>query len=396
MAPVPAACSALADQVAALEAEERSLRAALASLSGFAAWATLVRLSRVQDDLDNRFRPALRECIELGPLADRLFPGELLVMDGNCVDSSAAAGDRVVQLWEVTSSGATVSDRHPATTVTGTWFPIHRPEDASMPLPQQFGITVLSTDLDGLLAAALDATADVPCDFRSAPISSTAVPSGGPLRVEVALGPQLRFTEAQVTAWVIEAFPPHSQTLSAGGVDAVVSMTGAGASLINSGVRGTVMGSVSFPGNPLLGALTVPFSIGVGASVRASVAVARGGPPPNVSIPPLGQIVEVVPLGPPEIHLSGDLSQLGALATLVSGPLGAFVTDLVMSQLRQIMERELPKAVAHAFALPALPAGVTLTIRQLSITPWEIFFQPTLGGFGTVLSTFTPPPMPPA
>jgi anti-sigma factor RsiW len=94
MAPVPAACSALADQVAALEAEERSLRAALANLSGFAAWATLVKLSRVQDDLDNRFRPALRDCIELGPLADRLFPGELLVMDGNCVDSSAGRAHR--------------------------------------------------------------------------------------------------------------------------------------------------------------------------------------------------------------------------------------------------------------------------------------------------------------
>lgn len=40
MAPVPAPCSALADEVAALEAEERSLRAALPNLSGFAVWAT--------------------------------------------------------------------------------------------------------------------------------------------------------------------------------------------------------------------------------------------------------------------------------------------------------------------------------------------------------------------
>jgi hypothetical protein len=393
MAPVPAPCSALADQVAVLEAEERSLRAALANLSGFAAWAALGRLSRLQDDLENKFRPALRDCIEF---ADRLFPGELLVMDATGVDPTAATGDRMIQLWEVTSSGATVSGRHPVAWVTGTWFPIQRPEDGSMPLPQQFGITVLSTDAAGLLAAALDATADVPCDFRSAPISSTAVPSGGPLRVEVVLGPQLRFTADQVTAWVIEAFTPHSQPLSAGGVDAVISMTGASASLINGGIRGTVMGSVSFPGNPLLGALTVPFSIGVGASVRTPVAVARGGPPPNVSTPPLGQIVEVAPLGPPDIHLTGDLGPLGPLATLMSNALGAFVTDLVMTQLRQIMQRELPQAVAHALALPALPAGVTLTIRQLSITPWEISFQPTLGGFGTVLSTFTPPPIPPA
>jgi hypothetical protein len=392
MAPVPAPCSALADQVAALEAEERSLRAALAN-SGFAAWAALGRLSRLQDDLENKFRPALRDCIEF---ADRLFPGELLVMDATGVDPTAATGDRMIQLWEVTSSGATVSGRHPVALVSGTWFPIQRPEDGSMPLPQQFGITVLSTDAAGLLAAALDATADVPCDFRSAPISSTAVPSGGPLRVEVVLGPQLRFTADQVTAWVIEAFTPHSQPLSAGGVDAVISTTGASASLINGGIRGTVTGSVSFPGNPLLGALTVPFSIGVGASVRVPVSVARGGPPPNVSIPPLGQIVEVAPLGPPEIHLTGDLGPLGPLATFVSNALATFVTDLMMTQLRQIMQRELPQAVAHALALPALPAGVTLTIRQLSITPWEISFQPTLGGFGTVLSTFTPPPIPPA
>jgi hypothetical protein len=393
MGPVPAPCSAVADEVAALEAEARSLRAALPDLSGFAAWGTLGRLSRIHDDLDNKFRPALRDCIGF---ADRYFPGELLVMDATGVDPTAATGDRMIQLWEVTSSGPTVSGRHPVAPVTGTWFPIQRPEDGSMPLPQQFGITVLTADPAGLLAAALDATADVPCDFRSVPISSSAVPSGGPLRVEVALGPQLRFTAAQVNAWVIEAFTPHSQNLSAGGVDAVVSITGASATLINSGIRGTVMGSVSFPGNPLLGALTGPFSIGVGASVRAPVAVARGGPPPNVSIPPLGQIVEVAPLGPPEIHLTGDLSPLGPLATFVSNALAAFVTELVMSQLRQIMQRELPKAVTRALALPAIPAGVTVTIRQLSINPWEILFQPTLGGFGTVLSTFTPPPVPPA
>jgi hypothetical protein len=64
MATVPAACSALADEAAALEAEERSLRAALANLSGFAAWATLVRPSRVQDDLD-KFRLPLRGCIDI-------------------------------------------------------------------------------------------------------------------------------------------------------------------------------------------------------------------------------------------------------------------------------------------------------------------------------------------
>jgi hypothetical protein len=38
MDPVPAGCFPLADQVAALEAEERSLRAALANLPGLAAW----------------------------------------------------------------------------------------------------------------------------------------------------------------------------------------------------------------------------------------------------------------------------------------------------------------------------------------------------------------------
>jgi hypothetical protein len=113
---------------------------------------------------------------------------------------------------------------------------------------------------------------------------------------------------------------------------------------------------------------------------------------PNVSLPPLGQIVEVAPLGPPEIHLTGDLGPLGPLATFVSSALADFATDVVMGQLRQIMQRELPKAVAHAFAQPALPPGVTVTVRQLSITPWEISFQPTLGGFGTVLSTSTPAP----
>jgi hypothetical protein len=383
MAPVPGACSALADEVAALEAQEASLRTTLASLSGFAAWATLVRLSSVREELD-KYRQTLAGCVEH---ADSLFPGELVVVDVTGVAPTAATGDRVVQLWEVTASGATVVDA--LRMVTGTWFPIIRP------LPQQFGITVLSTDLAGLLAAALDPTTDVPCDFRSAPISSTAVPSGGPLRVEVALGPHVRFAAAQVNAWVVEALPPHSQPLSASVVDAVVSMTGASASLVDGGVRCTVTGSASFPGNPLLATLTVPFSIGVGANVRAPAAVAPSGPPPSVSIPPRGQLVEVMPMGTPDIYLSGDLGPLGPLATLVSHALAAFVTDLVMTQLRQIIDRELPQAVARALALPALPAGVTLTIRQLSITPAAITLQPTLGAFGTTLSRFTAPPPPP-
>lgn len=360
MPPVPAPCSALADQVASIEAEEASLRAALADLTGFVAWTALVRLSRVRDELA-KFRTALAACIEH---ADSVFPGELVVIDLAGADPTPATGDRVIELWEVTSAGAAVHEYAP---VTGTFFALTRP------LPQQCGITVLATDM-----ARLAAGSDVPRDFQSAPITPTALPLDGPLRVEVMLGPQVRLTVTEVNGWVAGAALPDSQPLPGVLGGAIVSVTGRSAALIDDGIRGTVTGSLQVQMSPFLGAVMVPFSISVGVAVRISTA-------------PLSHIVELAPLGPPEIHLTGDL---GPLASALSSAAGDFVTGLVMNQLQEIVERELPAAVAHALALPALPVGATVTIRQLAITPPAISFQPTLGTFGTALSTFTAPPIP--
>jgi hypothetical protein len=76
MPSVPTPCSALADQLAALEADEESLRAALPNLSGFAAWAALVRLSRIPRELD-KFRSSLAGCIDIAQ-TDGLLPAPKL------------------------------------------------------------------------------------------------------------------------------------------------------------------------------------------------------------------------------------------------------------------------------------------------------------------------------
>lgn len=359
MPPVPAACSAIAERVAALEAEEASVRATVAGLTGFSAWKALARLGRLSRTLAAS-RKALTACIEH---ADTLFPGELVVIDLDEADPNSANNDRVIELWESTSSGVAVREFAP---VTGTAFSLTRP------LPEQFGITVLATDMAGLAAGS-----DTARDFRSAPISPGSVPADGPLRIEVLLGPTVRLTAAEINAWIGQAIRPHRQPLH-GVPDAVVSVAGASAGLVDGGIRGTITGSITVR-HPLLGSRTVPFSISVGVGVR-------------ISTVPLSPVVELSEMGSLVFH---TVPEFEPLTSVLSNTAGAFVTGVVLDELRQILQRELPKALAEVLALLSLPDEVTLTIRKLSISPEEMSFQPTLGAFGTALSTFTPPPFPP-
>jgi hypothetical protein len=77
MPPVPPACQPLADDVAALEAQELQLRAQAASLTGAAAWTALAALGQVRLRLDES-RANLAECIRQNSAA---LQATLVVID---------------------------------------------------------------------------------------------------------------------------------------------------------------------------------------------------------------------------------------------------------------------------------------------------------------------------
>jgi hypothetical protein len=84
----------------------------------------------------------------------------------------------------------------------------------------------------------------------------------------------------------------------------------------------------------------------------------------------------------------------GVLSSLVNG-LRGMLAPLFADQVRNAARKQLPALLTKSLVLPALPVGVTVSLRKLSIDATGISFQSALGAIGTVLSTFHPPAIPP-
>jgi hypothetical protein len=63
------------------------------------------------------------------------------------------------------------------------------------------------------------------------------------------------------------------------------------------------------------------------------------------------------------------------------------VVDLVQDS---VLNPAVLAAVAGAFGLPALPAGVVVSMRRIAIHSTEVRFFPALGAFGGLPSTLSP------
>jgi hypothetical protein len=92
-----------------------------------------------------------------------------------------------------------------------------------------------------------------------------------------------------------------------------------------------------------------------------------------------------------------------SLTTTDTGPMAVFFaqlaqtwiplwTPMVCGYLNSVLNSAILTAVAGAFGLPALPAGVIVSMRSIAIHSTEIRFLPSLGAFGGLFSRLPPFP----
>jgi hypothetical protein len=118
----------------------------------------------------------------------------------------------------------------------------------------------------------------------------------------------------------------------------------------------------------------------------------------NVSVAPAvdpgaGDVVQFVSVSDPIVQVLGGISPV---VNVLLGTMKSFISNTLVTQMQRAIPKQIPALVAAALALPALPDGVTLSLRKLQFNNSAVTFQPALGALGTVLSSFKPPVIPPA
>lgn len=354
MPPLPQECQALAAEIAALGTSDQNLRAQLATLVGAEAWAALAQLGQTRSDLSQK-QAQLNTCIRNHSAA---FQANLVVMD--LKSDGAPQPTRVAHLWEIAPTGTVQRD---ASAVSSNAFSF------AGPLPAQLGISVMTTGVADVVGP----------DFRSPPIAASALTGPGPVRIEVVLGPQVRIEAADLSRLIASAFTPMSNQVELPGASANVSIVTADAKLLAGGIIGSVNGQIEIR-DPLGSISRLPFSGSATLSLVPS------------AVPGSIDLCDVITVIDPVVDVPG-LS--GTLLSAILAAVRGWVSEVLTNQLRQIVRRELPAAVAMTFVLSNLPTDVTVSVRRLQIDPSAITFQPALGAFGTTLSTFHSPVIPP-
>jgi hypothetical protein len=351
MPPIPQACQGLASDVAALEAADQALRAQLTNLTGAAAWATLAQLGQGRLALERK-RTELQTCIRHNTAA---FQANLIVMD--LAPPPAASPNRIAHLWEIAPVGPT---RRETSTVQANAFSF------TGPLPNQLGISIATTGDPDILGP----------DFRSVAIAATNLPAQGAIRVEVVLGPVLRIEQAEISRWAA-VYTQRSHRIDGGSFQADISVMTAEATLATGGIVVRLTGQVE----------SGTFGLSSRSAFSASATV---GLVPSAA-PGITDLCDLITVQSITVDLPDTFGGMSTLVSLIRPELERILTE----HLRAIIRRELSAAITNALVLSALPSDVTLSIRQLSIDPAAITFQPALGTIGTSLSTFTPPAIPP-
>jgi hypothetical protein len=359
----PPATTDCSDQSAAVEALKQRFNALAVqanATTGQAVWPVLCELGEVERLL-TQARKALASCVESAAASPTptstgvtgpLVTGTLLTLAG-C--SGAPPGSQQATLWDLTDPTAGSQ----TVAIIDGQFGFDRE------LAAQAAITVATvgeTDVTGL-------------DFRSVALSG---PTSAPLHLEVVLGPTVTITAAELNAALAALTPIVAPSLQGSGVDVIPSIATIGVEL-SAGVVSVLAGG-SITGT----VLGFPLA-GLAFSGRADLQLAPATTPDDA------QIIDVELTKPVEVQFSGSL--LASLAGVLSPLFEPLLAAIGMAQLRDEMRRRIPVAVADAFALAALPATCTLTLRSVTVSEQGITLQPALGCIGDALSTYDPPPI---
>jgi len=351
--PVPQACQALADQLSTLQAQDQALRTKLASLTGADAWAALAQLGQIRQQITT-VQSQLNACIAANSAA--------LQANFVVIDISGAGGpvpSRVANLWEITSTGTTLSD---TTTVNGNAFSFKGP------LPTQFGLSVLTSGVADVIGP----------DFLSAALAAADFAGKPAIRLETVLGPELKIDATNIATSIAAAFTPVNINLTVAGIaNGTISVQTLDASATSAGIQLRANGQIE---------ITVA---GTGTTRATASGTTTLSLVPSAT-PTAADIFDVATVSDVDVEITGS-RVLAAITSIIKSSLAG----LIQSQLRDLFRKLLPSLVLQALVLPNLPDGVILCIRQLSADSTGITVQPALAAVGTVLSTFRPPTIPP-
>jgi len=351
--PVPQACQAIADQLSTLEAQDQALRTQLANLTGADAWAALVQLGQIRQQI-TVVQSQLNACIAANSAA---LQANFVVIDVS--GAGGPAPSRVANLWEITPTATTLSD---TSTVSGNSFSFKGP------LPTQFGLSVLTSGVADIIGP----------DFLSAALAAADFAGNPAIRLETVLGPELKIDAATIATSIAGAFTPVNINLSVSGIaNGTLSVQTLDASATSEGIQLRANGQLD---------ITV---VGTGSN-RATVSGNTTLSLVPSATPTAADIFDVVTVSDVTVEITGS-AVLAAIAAIIKSSLAG----LIQNQLRDLFRKLLPSLVLQALVLPNLPNGVILCIRRLAADPTSITVQPALAAAGTVLSTFHPPTIPP-
>jgi hypothetical protein len=139
-------------------------------------------------------------------------------------------------------------------------------------------------------------------------------------------------------------------------------------------------GTVQPPGSPG-GSGPIPFQFSVTVTLTPSA---------DMNVPT--KVCKVAAVSRPSLTTTAS-GPLATVFALVAQTLGPLLTDRVFDLLQDsVLNPAVLTAVAGAFGLPALPAGVVVSMRGIVIHSTEVRFFPALGAFGGLPSTLSPFP----
>jgi hypothetical protein len=343
--PIPAQCQTIADQIAELEGERENLK----GLAGAEKWAALQKNANLARQILKK-QEELDRCIVTHTTG---YATEVVVLDLTGSTVVPAEG----RMWQLSAPGAQST--------------IETSSVANGRISFAHGGSISGKSIGISIEDAPNAIFTGPL-FRSGPF--TTLPPGSPADpaglIEIGVPAAVQIPAATLSSRLPA---PAAFSLPAGvSITSLALSLGSGTATIT--VNASMMVSLGF-----LGTITLPFTYALTFAIVPSF---------NMNV--VTEVCLVVPSGPARMTTS-----LGGFLSFILGSLSpAFepmLTGTVVPALQSAINGVLLSTAASVVSLPALPAGVVLSMRRVVITPAGVAMFPSIGAYGGLLNKLTFP-----
>jgi hypothetical protein len=343
--PVPSQCQPIADQIEQLQGEREDVT----GLAGAEKWAALQNNARIAREIVKQ-RARLEQCV----LAHA--PGyetEVIIYDLAGSVATPAEG----RMWSITPpSTAAVIESHPVQ--GGRISFVHVGAIAG----KSIGISIHD---------APNPTFTGPL-FRSGPFAS--LPPGSPGDpaglIEIGVPPAVSIPLATLRAGL-----PTPGSIAVGSGVTVTSIL----ATLGTGSATLAVGASMAISLRIFGTFTVSFTYTVSFTLS-----------PSFNMNDVSEVCLLTPTGPAALTIPAG----GVLNAIIAGMAPIFepaLTRTVLSSVQTALNTTILATAAGALNVPALPAGVVLSLRRVVITPAGVALFAAVGAYGGLLNKITLP-----